>query len=346
MRRFVLASALLALTACSSGGPREPWIQDATTGSVAIYWEAKEAAAPQRLFYGETNPPTQFLDGTQVSGNVYKAIVTGLTPSTSRWYYVVSNDTQSPIGRFSTAPSGAEPYRFGVAGDNRTDATGHARVVQTALTFAPDFMLNTGDIADNRDYTEFFSIEKDLVRNSVLFPSPGNHDGASLYQYGFDRPSWYSFRWGNSLFLSISTDVEHGSGSAQYQWVESQLAAAATDASIDWVFAYHHYPVWSSGQHGNTASVSALNALYKQYGVDVVFNGHDHDYERIERDGVIYVVSGGGGVSPRSMDTPVSGQVVAESVRHVVIVDVNGSSLDLAAYRTDGSLLDARHVQH
>src|SRR2546430_1330483 len=82
----------------------------------------------------------------------------------------------------------------------------HAAVVAKTLSFAPDFVLNTGDLVDATDYTQFFSIEQDLLRNAVIMPAPGNHDTASLYQYGFDRPNWYSFRWANAFFISVSTD--------------------------------------------------------------------------------------------------------------------------------------------
>ena len=325
---------------------REPWIQDATATSVTVAWEAGTAGGTQNLVYGAGTAMDTTVAGTLVSSKLYTATVTSLPSSSNFSYKVVSGADQSTPGSFVTAPEGREPFRFGVTGDNRTDNNGHANVVAATLPFAPDFMLNTGDIVDATNYTTFFSIEKELLRNAVIFPSPGNHDTPSQYQYGFNRPNYYSFRWGNAFYLSVNTDGDYSAGSAQLQWVEQQLQAASADETIDWIIAYHHHPVYSSGSHGNTAEVIAtLNPLYLQYGVDVVFNGHDHNYERIERDNVVYVVTGGGGVSPRSMETAVSGQVIAESVRHITIVDIDGGVLTLRAYRPDGSLLDERVIE-
>lgn len=350
MRRALFSTAVLAVLAagCSnSGGPRQPWIQDATSDSVTIAWEAANAGGTQKLVWGPTTPLGNVVNGTLVSDKLYEAKVTGLPASTSYQYFVQYDGQDSPMGTFTTAPTGAEPFRFAVNGDNRSDSAGHASVVQATLPFAPDFVLNTGDISDMTNYTDFFNVEQDLLRNSVIFPAPGNHDVASLYQYGFDRPDHYAFRWGNAFFVSISTDADYSVGSSQYTWVQQQLAAAKADATVKWIVACHHYPVYSSGTtHGSTqAVIDSLNGLYKQYAVDLVFTGHEHNYERVEKDGIVYVVSGGGGVGTYPLGSPVSGHQYGESTRHVVIIDVDGGSLDLKAYRPDGTLMDSRHLQ-
>lgn len=341
-----LTVAVLRATSAEAAFTREPWIQDATTTSVTIAWEAGTTGGTQRVAYGAGETMDQTIDGTLVSVRLFKATITGLTPSSRFAYKVFSDQDESPAGSFVTAPAVAEPFRFGVTGDNRSDATGHANVVAATIPHEPDFMLNTGDIVDGTSYTGFFDVEAALLRNAVIFPAPGNHDAPSQYQYGFDRPNYYSFRWGNAFFLSINTDGDYGPASTQLQWVEAQLAAAKADASIQWIIAYHHHPVYSSGSHGDTAEVQAtLNPLYKQYGVDVVFQGHDHNYERVELDGIVYVVSGGGGVSTRAMGTPREGQIYAESVRHVTIVDIDGGVLEMKAFRTDGTVLDERKLE-
>lgn len=324
---------------------REPWIQDATKDSVTIAWEGAAAGGTQSLTYGAGPALDQAVAGTFASGWLYTATVTGLPASSRFAYKVTSGADESPVGSFVTAPAVAEPFRFGVTGDNRSDAAGHASVVAATIPFAPDFMLNTGDIVDGGNYTEFFDIEKNLLRNSVIFPAPGNHDAPTEYQYGFIRPEYYSFRWGNAFFLAVSSEADYSQGSTQIQWVEAQLVAAKADTTIQWIVAYHHHPVYSSGSHGDTASViTDLNPLYIAHGVDFVFNGHDHNYERIERDNVIYVVAGGGGVDPRAMGAPVTGAIFSESVRHTVIVDIDGGVLTMKVYRPDGSLLDERQV--
>ena len=344
----MVAMVLLETGRAEAAFTREPWIQDSTTSSVAIYWEAGAAGGTQQLQYGpQGQAMSQTVNGTLVSSMLYKAVVTGLPASTAYDYKVVSNADTSTPGSFITAPASAEPFRFAVFGDTRTNATPHAAVVAETLSFAPDFVLNTGDLVDATDYTQFFSIEKDLLRNAVIFPAPGNHDTASLYQYGFDRPNWYSYRWGNAFFISISTDDSYAVNSTQYNWVKQQLQTAHADPTIQWIFAYHHYPVYSSGAtHGSTADMqTTLNPLYKQYGVDMVFNGHDHIYERVAQDGIQYFVAGGGGAPLYSIGSLVQGSQVALGVNNTVVIDIDGGVLDLNAYKTDGTKIDHFHLE-
>lgn len=338
--------ALFFASTAQAAFVRQPWLQDAKPDQVTVAWEAGAAGGTQTLAYGVAGGPLdQSVAGTLVSDRLYVATVTGLPASSAFDYKVTSGADESPAGSFVTAPAGAEPFRFGVTGDNRSDAAGHANVVAATIPFSPDFMLNTGDIVDGTAYTEFFDIEKDLLKNSVIFPSPGNHDAPTQYVYGFNRPEYYSFRWGNAFFVSVNTDGDYSQGSAQRTWIDQELTAAKADTTIQWIIAFHHHPVYSSGSHGNTQSViDDLNPLYLANGVDMVFNGHDHNYERIERDNVVYVVAGGGGVSPRDMGAPVTGAIFSESVRHTVIVDIDGGILNLKAYRPDGSLMDEREI--
>lgn len=340
----VTAAALLG-SSVAHAFVREPFVKDATESTVTIAWEAGSAGGTQRLVWGAGVALDQQLDATLVSNRFYEATVTGLPPSSGFSYRVVSHSDESDVGSFITAPDRPEPFRFGVYGDNRSDASGHAAVVDSIIPLAPDLLISTGDLVADTDYEEFFEIERDLLRHTVMFPSPGNHDVPSEYQYAFNRPNYYSFRWGNAFFVSINTDGNYSSGSTQQQWVRAQLEAASQDETVDWIFAYHHHPVYSSGHHGNTSAViNALNPLYKEYGVDVVFTGHDHNYERIERDGVVYIVSGGGGVTPRPMKDAVTGSVISESTRHVVMADVDGGILKMTAYRPDGSVIDTKSI--
>jgi hypothetical protein len=76
----------------------------------------------------------------------------------------------------------------------------------------------------------------------------------------------------------------HGySGGAQTAWLESTLAAARSDPSIDWVIAQMHQIACSSSATGNGSDLGIRQEwlpLFDRYQVDLVLNGHDHDYER------------------------------------------------------------------
>ncbi len=122
-------------------------------------------------------------------------------------------------------------------------------------------------------------------------PSPGNHEyetpGASGYfEYfgaaaGDPNKGYYSYDLGSWHVISLNSNcssVQGGcaAGSPQEQWLKEDLAAHSNTCTL----AYWHHPRFSSGIHGDVASVAPFwDALY-QAGADVVLNGHDHNYER------------------------------------------------------------------
>jgi len=117
-------------------------------------------------------------------------------------------------------------------------------------------------------------------------PVPGNHDyhtsGASgYYNYfgaaaGASGKGYYSYNLGAWHIIALNSEISQGAGSAQEQWLRSDLAANQSVCTL----AYWHKPRFSSGQHGNNSASQALwQALY-DYKADVILNGHDHTYER------------------------------------------------------------------
>ena len=99
---------------------------------------------------------------------------------------------------------------------------------------------------------------------------------------GRAQRSYYSFDLGSWHLISIAAmaGVSAASGSAEEQWLRSDLAAHPNQC----VLAYWHEPRWSTGNvHGNDSSSSALWAdLYAAH-ADIVLNGHDHNYQRYGR---------------------------------------------------------------
>jgi 3',5'-cyclic AMP phosphodiesterase CpdA len=77
---------------------------------------------------------------------------------------------------------------------------------------------------------------------------------------------------------------------AQVQWLEKELAASGSD----WKVAFFHHPPYSSGMHGSSEILrSQLEPLFIKYGVNVVFTGHEHFYERIKpQKGIQYFIAG------------------------------------------------------
>jgi hypothetical protein len=164
-------------------------------------------------------------------------------------------------------------------------------------------------------YSDYFylpSIEGVITSTNRFFPVLGNHDwltsGAKPYFDYFILPGnerYYDFVRGPVHFFALDSDYHEPDGisssSVQAMWLKDGLAAS----SACWKLVYLHHAPFSSGPHGPNA---ALQWPYPAWGADAVLAGHDHDYERIVRNGFPYFVNGLGGHSRYSFEpTPVTG---------------------------------------
>ena len=329
---------------------RGPYLQSVTTDSVVIVWETSPAA-DGRVDYGLT--PALEISVTDSTPVAHHAVtLTDLVPYTQYHYQVSSSGV--PLGRASTfrtaAPATQTTFSFAAFGDTRTNHVAHQRVVSRIVAMTPDFALHTGDLVgsggDAAQWDRFFAIEEDLLRRVPLFPVPGNHEGNHPnYFDAFHLPHnerWYAFDYGPVHFVGLQVDgyADWSPGSPQYEWLENDLIA--TDKQ--WKVVFFHVPPYSSGPHANDPYVPTLREtlppLLARHGVNLVFNGHDHDYERSVVEGVTYVVAGAGGAPlySRQNDNPYS--VYFTSTHHAVSVTVQGEVLSALGICRDGRTFD------
>ena len=188
----------------------------------------------------------------------------------------------------------------------------------------PDAVLATGDVpwhgGDKSDYDEFRA-ETGAWRAAHLqiFPALGNHEFHGGEQRGLENwwstfpelrgHRWYSVALGTSVYiLNLDSNSSLLPGSAQSEWIRSQLRVLPS--SVRYVFFnLHHPPIvdlqagWEDGHNGrpNEHALAELlaTATAKSHRSFVVVSGHIHNYERFSKDGITYVVSGGGGAIPR-----------------------------------------------
>jgi hypothetical protein len=184
---------------------------------------------------------------------------------------------------------------------------------------APDGWLLLGDNAYNNgtdaQYTSnFFGIYGgSILKNHKLYPVPGNHDydnnttnqdtHSVPYYSIFDIPKsgeaggvasnkeeFYSYDIGNVHFLALDAYGEesnlrlYDTTGAQAVWIKSDLAANAFTGK--WIIAYWHHPPYTMGSHNSDSESELINMrenfirILERYGVDLIINGHSHDYER------------------------------------------------------------------
>lgn len=194
-----------------------------------------------------------------------------------------------------------------VYGDTRTGHEAHQAIVNLIIDVRPAAVFHVGDLVGNgtlqSEWDIFNNIVAEMLATAEFFPALGNHEYQSpLYFANFDLPNneeWYSVDRNRIHFIILNTCVDISAGSDQYQWLMSDLAAIAD--SILFMVAVFHHPPYSTGSHAEDEMGlrEILVPLFEQYGVDIAFTGHDHDYERSFCGGIYYIVAGGGGAPLR-----------------------------------------------
>lgn len=218
--------------------------------------------------------------------------------------------------------------------------------------------MHTGDVVypkgEDRLYdTRFFLPYRRLIGEVPVFPTLGNHDVEKSYGAAYlenfylprNNPQgtgrYYSFDWGGAHFVALNSELYHEDGGGgkeeQKAWLERDLG----ETRRPWKIVFLHRPLYSSSEHGSDEEIREdLEPVFVRHEVDVVFSGHDHNYERtVPIGGVTYVVSGGGGKilypAGRSKWTAFS-----KSAHHAVHIRVGAERLSLEAVEPDGIVLD------
>jgi len=280
------------------------------------------------------------------------ASLTGLSPSTT-YCYEVSSVTER-AGFVTAPPAGAEaPVRFIAFGDSAGD--NQEAVFEQMQTVPFDLGLHLGDLAyesgTSREIdSDYFNVYSPVLKSLPVYPIAGNHDyatdAAQPLRQAFVLPTngnqerWYSFDRGTVHFVGLDTERI---GAEQAAWLENDLAAN----QLPWTIVFGHRPPFSSGEHGGDGDYRRYFVpIIEEHHVDLVLSGHDHDYERfVPRNGVVYVVSGGGGRGTRPVGASAS-TAFSEAVLHFVYVEVDGPLLVLHAIDAVGREFDQAVVQH
>jgi hypothetical protein len=349
---FVAVAACAAAEQKVVGGPVAV---NVTARTATIVWVVQTDELTLRPPTGEAKKSPSL--------RVEKTTLTGLQPNT-RYEYTAGGVT----GGFKTAPAPPRanpattesavptPFRFVVFGDTRTRHDMHRRVMQAVVAHGiPDFVVHTGDlVADGNDsamWPVFFDIERELLRQTAFFPSLGNHERNSKDYYEFFRVDtpYYSFNWGNAHFTVLNSDYGNAASSKvardtfwaeQRRWLEEDLA---DNQKADFRFVVAHHPPISAvtkRQEFNPHMVELVPILEK-YAVTAGFFGHDHNYQHYLRNGLHYVITGGGGAPLYDVDKPdpkVTVKVV--STENFVTVWVDGKVAKVRAIALDGKTLD------
>jgi uncharacterized repeat protein (TIGR02543 family) len=374
----------------------DPYVANTTTSptpSINISWVTDTSNTGEVHYsldqnYGNTVTATSNLwDGRYW----YSATLTGLAANTTYYYKIYNGGYDktpwSPI-TFTTAPDATgNDYHFVVLGDSQP-ASATAAPYQATWDIAnqmtltnPNLVIHTGDMiyddatctGNSSPYSQFvrnyFNVYQVMLGKIPFFNTIGNHEvhsggtcGYPAYKNIFDLPKnapsgdaeeYYSFDWGNAHFIVLDTNQYYATGYPESTWLESDLQ----NTTKPWKFVFLHVPAYSSGGSGSDPDVQAYFVpLFETYGVDAVFNGHDHAYERtcpildstcatIEDGGVVYFTNGGGGAYTE-MPSGAWFTAAKANTNEFLDITMNDCQVELNAIDEHGTTFDTYTIDH
>ena len=354
-----------------------PYLMYCTQTLMTVMWETDRPSTSevrfgeQRFLKSKQPPPLDRVVRRPGLVTIHEVVLTGLRPQTDYVYQVISRDAsgrevKSDIFTFQTAVLPGTPFAFTVVGDNRTYPDRFHKIMDLIWGERPNFVLNVGDVVtDGRKkeqwIKEFLAPAGKVMARIPTFIAIGNHERNAdwFYKYVSYPPpeNYYSFDYGNAHFTIVDSNKRLVPGSPQWKWIEHDLATS----KATWKFVAHHHPPFSSHEndYGDTykglsyrgdLNVRRLVPLYEKYGVDIVWYGHIHTYERTwpirngrvdEKNGVIYIQTGGGGAELENF-APTRSWFTAKVFRgwQYCLVTIHGNTLRMMAYDINGRMYD------
>jgi hypothetical protein len=254
---------------------------------------------------------------------------------------------------------------FGFAAISPQGAADEAAVANLVASWSPEFVVTVGDnnypdgtaetIDDNigQFYQAFISpyvgSYGEGAAENRFFPALGNHDwntgNVDAHLAYFALPGneryWDVVRGPVHLFV-VDSDEKEPDGiafdSTQGKWLQQTLSASSSP--FDLVF-LHHAP-YSSGEHGSTA---IMQWPYASWGAQLVMAGHDHDYERLEAQGIPFVVNGFGGADLRPIESAIPESQVRYDAEHgAMLIEADDLALTMHAITVSGQIVDAHAI--
>ncbi len=256
-----------------------------------------------------------------------------------------------------TLPNKEGNVRFLVIGDTGTGTDKQEELSQIMLryrqTFPYEFALMLGDnmygSEKAADYKQKFeNVYRPLLDQKVKFYAAlGNHDESNQRFYEFfnmEGQEYYRFTKGNVSFYSLNSNYMD---KKQVDWLNDKLAA---DRST-WKIAYFHHPPYSSGgAHGSDTKLRQIvEPIFIKHGVNVVFAGHEHFYERIKpQKGIYYFISGSGG-KLRKGDVKQGSPLTAKAYdadMSFMLVEVDDNQMHFQVISRTGETVDSGIIVH
>jgi hypothetical protein len=350
---------------------RGPYLQMPTPGAMTVAWRT-DALTDSVVDYGlDTNYGLGTITVSTLTIE-HAVSIPNLQPDQTYFYRIRSGGvTLSSGNSFKSVRSANQPFRFSVVGDFGYATSNTTNIANRIADSDCDLLLTVGDniynpvgssgtgqpgIFDSYWFTPYAA----TLRRAPIFPALGNHDietanGAWYLKYFYlpqNGPATelernYSFDYGNAHFAVIDANpFVNPYDATRSTNIKNWLAADLAATTQRWKFVLWHQPAYTSSGSGvhspETQMQTDIQPLCAQYGVQMVFQGHNHFYERINPiSGVNYITTGAGGRSLTFPSVfPTYSAKVNSSVYSFTQVDINGGSLVLREIDATGNQID------
>jgi predicted phosphodiesterase len=246
-------------------------------------------------------------------------------------------------------PMKPDSVRFAVIGDTGTGDKAQYEVARQLVAyrarFPYSFVIMLGDNIYGSERPQDFVKKFEAPYKPILdakvdfYATLGNHDDPNQRFYkpfNMNGERYYTFKKGSVRFFVLDSNYMEP---AQVQWLEKELQSSGSD----WKIPYFHHPLYSSGMHGSQVELRAvLEPLFLKYGVDAVFAGHEHFYERIKPQKGIHYFTSGGAAKLRDDDIRSKGLTAQgfDTDRSFMLVEIAGNELFFQTISRVGQTVD------
>jgi len=243
---------------------------------------------------------------------------------------VLPTHTPTVTQPLSAMPAGADPgFTFAVCGDSRDNPATFRQILEAVTADGSEFLIHTGDLVNQGAESKWQALQETMAGFALPFyPVPGNHDGLDggldgYLEYSGAPAAHYFFDRG-AVHFTLADSHNGGISASELAWLRDDLSA--TTQPVKMVF-LHHPPFDPDGTgHIMAFGNDEFMALMVEQKVDYVCAGHIHAYAREERDGVVYLISGGAGAPLYSQDHP-------QAFYHYLRVTVRGEEVTIEVVR-------------
>lgn len=359
-----------------------PMVQMPAPNAIHVCWRAAPETSTGWVEWRDSTGNTGVIAATRGGGR-YDARIEAATPGAQIEYRVLNagflgRGIALSQPRLVSSAGPGESFRFIAFGDSGAGSNSQAALAELMVRQKPDVVIHVGDLiypsGAAEDYLgKFYEPNAELIAFAPFMASLGNHDVATdrgrplLEEFvlpengppGVEPERHYYFDHGDARFVALDSNLTDFDGAMTRDILKETVAPwlrkVLTECDATWRFVYFHHPFYTGSTHpaeGGGHMKDAFVGIFEECGVDVVFCGHNHLYERtapIRRDavvpdgeGVVYIVTGAGGKNryPEAVNPPAYIRAFNDEVFSFTVVDVSPTRVEIRQIDEHGEELD------